>query len=159
MERTDRRSSLGLRVATLLGIGWAPVAPGTVATIVAGVPCFLLVGHLSWPAQTAFALFVYALGWVATDAAERELGKSDPSEAVIDELCGFLVSMLGHPVTFPSILAGIVFFRLFDIWKPWPLRWLDRNIHGGFGAMLDDLGAGIYANVAGLIVLRLAGVI
>ncbi len=147
------------RVATVLGLGLAPWAPGTVATIFSGIPCFLLAGHLSWVWQTIFALLVFRIGWVASDRVERELSRPDPREAVIDELCGYLVAMIGHPVTFASIAAGAFFFRLFDIWKPWPLRWLDKNVPGGFGIMLDDVGAGIYANIAGLVVLKLAGLL
>lgn len=151
--------TVNFRVATVLGLGLAPWAPGTVATIFSGIPCFLLVGHLSWVWQTIFALLVFRIGWVTSDRVERELGRPDPREAVIDELCGYLVAMIGHPVTFASIAAGAFFFRLFDIWKPWPLRWLDKNVPGGFGIMLDDVGAGIYANIAGLIVLKLAGLL
>ncbi|MEN6441968.1 MAG: phosphatidylglycerophosphatase A [Syntrophobacter sp.] len=144
-------------MATLFGIGNAPFAPGTVATLAAGVPVFIAVGHLSWMAQTLVASLILVAGCVVSGNAERELGKADPSEVVIDELCGFLVGMIGHPVTLASILAGFAFFRLFDIWKPWPVGLLDKRLHGGLGIMLDDVAAGIYANIAGIIVLRLAG--
>lgn len=145
------------RAATLFGIGKAPFAPGTVATLVAGVPIFIAVGHLSWVFHALLAALVLAGGCIASETAEHALGKTDPSEVVIDELCGFLVGMIGHPMTFASIFAGFLFFRLFDIWKPWPLRQLEKKLHGGVGIMMDDVGAGIYANIAGVIVLKLAG--
>jgi len=143
--------------ATLFGIGRTPFAPGTMATLMPGVPVFLVVGHFSWMSQVLVASLVLVAGCIASGRAERELGKADPSEVVIDELCGFLVGMVGHPVTFASVLTGFVFFRLFDIWKPWPLRLLDEKVHGGLGIMVDDVGAGIYANIAGIIVLKAAG--
>ncbi len=146
--------SLNLLIATVLCLGKAPVAPGTVATLFAGIPCFLAIGHFSWQIQLLFSILIFGAGWYFSEMVERELRQSDPGEVVIDELCGYLVAMIGHPVAPASIFAGFLFFRLFDIWKPWPLRYLDNNLKGGMGIMMDDVGAGIYANLAGLIVLR-----
>lgn len=146
--------SLDLLMATCLGLGKAPIAPGTVATLFAGVPCFLAVGHFSWQIQFLFSILVFGAGWYFSERAARELQRTDPGEIVIDELCGFLIGMIGHPVGVVSILAGFFFFRLFDIWKPWPLRILER-LRGGLGIMMDDVGAGIYANMAGLLTLKL----
>jgi phosphatidylglycerophosphatase A len=151
----SEKHSLNFWLATVLGLGKAPFAPGTVASFFAGIPFFLAVGSFSLFVQLLAAGIVFAAGWYTSDKTEQELGKTDPSEIVIDELCGFLIAMLGHPVTFGSILAGFVFFRLFDIWKPWPLRTLERKLRGGLGVMADDVGAGIYANLAGLIVSAL----
>ncbi len=150
-----RRHSTSYWLASVLGAGRAPFAPGTVATLVAGIPCFLAVGYLSNLSQLLVSIILFALGVYVSDNTERELGKTDPGEVVIDELCGYLVSMIGHPVTLPSILAGVIFFRIFDIWKPWPLRVLETRLKGGLGIMADDVGAGVYANLAGLIVLKL----
>jgi len=147
--------SLNFRVASLFGLGKAPFASGTVATLVAGIPSFLAVGYVSVLFQVVIVGAVFAAGWYTAERTEKELGRSDPSEVVIDELCGFLISMLGHPVTFASIFTGFVFFRLFDIWKPWPVRALEKKLQGGLGVMADDVGAGIYANLAGLFVLAL----
>jgi phosphatidylglycerophosphatase A len=149
----SEKHSLNFWVASVLGLGKAPWAPGTVATLCAGVPCFLLVGHFSIVFQLLAAAIVFAAGWYTSEKTEQELNKTDPSEIVIDELCGFLIAMLGHPVTFASILAGFAFFRLFDIWKPWPLRTLEQKLAGGLGVMMDDVGAGVYANLAGILVL------
>ena len=143
--------------ATLFGIGNAPVAPGTVATLAAGVPAFLAIGFLSWPLQALFAAVILIVGYRSSTEAELELGKVDPCEVVIDELCGFLIAMIGHPVTLGSILAGFILFRLFDIWKPWPLRLFQERMSGGLGIMMDDVGAGVYANIGGLIILKACG--
>ncbi len=152
-----KKYSFYVCAATIFGLGNSPFAPGTVATLVAGVPFFLVAGHLSWIAQTLVAATVLAVGCIASGRAELELGKTDAQQIVIDELCGFLIAMIGHPVTFPSILAGFALFRLFDIWKPWPLRFMQDNLGGGLAVMMDDVGAGIYANVLGLVILNFAG--
>jgi phosphatidylglycerophosphatase A len=149
----SEKHSLNFWVASVLGLGKAPLASGTVASLVAGIPCFLAVGYFQSGFQLLVAGVVFAAGWYTSEKTELELRKTDPSEIVIDELCGFLIAMLGHPVTFASILTGFAFFRLFDIWKPWPLRALEQKLRGGLGVMMDDVGAGIYANVAGLVVL------
>ncbi len=147
--------SIHSRLASIFPLGKSPVAPGTVATVVAGIPCFLLIGRFSPPAQAAFAAALFAVGSYVSHEAEKQLGRSDPQEVVIDELCGFLIAMLGHPTGFASILTGVLLFRLFDIWKPWPIRWVDRQVRGGVGIMLDDVLAGIAANILGLIILKL----
>ncbi len=142
-------------LASVFGLGTIPVAPGTAATLVAGIPCFLLAGRFPWQIQLAFAATVFWAGWVLSGKTELELGRTDPGEVVIDELCGYLVAMAGHPVSFPSILTGFLLFRLFDIWKPWPIRLVESKLTGGAAIMLDDVLAGIYANVLGLAVLKL----
>lgn len=154
-KRKQEDRSINLRLAFLFGLGKAPAAPGTVATLIAGVPCFLAAGRFSWQMQLAFSAVVFMIGWYVSGNAQRELGRIDPGEVVIDELCGYLVAMTGHPVSFVSILSGFLLFRLFDIWKPWPIRSFERKLQGGAGIMLDDVLAGIYANVLGLILLKL----
>jgi phosphatidylglycerophosphatase A len=153
----DGRMSLNLLAATVLGLGKAPAAPGTVATLAGGVPCFLAVGHLSWVYQALLAAVIFAAGWRVSGRAEIELQKTDAPEIVIDELCGFIIAMVGHPVGFASVTAGFVLFRIFDIWKPWPLRLFQESLSGGLGVMMDDVGAGIYANIAGLVIMWAAG--
>ncbi len=155
--RAGVKMSLNLLAATVLGLGKAPAAPGTVATLVAGVPCFLAAGHLPWVFQALLAAVIFAVGCRVSGKAEIELQKTDAQQIVIDELCGFMIAMVGHPVGLASVTAGFVFFRIFDIWKPWPLRWFQEKLSGGLGVMMDDVGAGIYANLAGLVILRAAG--
>ncbi|MGC9195507.1 MAG: phosphatidylglycerophosphatase A family protein [Syntrophobacteraceae bacterium] len=152
MEQT---SSIHSRLASLFGLGKSSVAPGTVATLVAGIPCFLLIGHLSAWIQSALVLALFLAGWYLSGVAEMKAGRSDPQEVVIDELCGYLVAMVGHPVSLLSIFTGFLLFRIFDIAKPWPIGFVDRKIRGGIGIMLDDVLAGIAANILGLIILKL----
>ena len=147
--------SIYYRLASIFGLGEAPVAPGTVATLIAGISCFLAAGRFPWQIQLIFAGAVFWIGWVVSEETERELGRADPREVVIDELCGYLVAMAGHAVSFPSILTGFLLFRLFDIWKPWPIRSVESKLTGGAAIMLDDVLAGICANVLGLIILKL----
>lgn len=149
--------SVCFRLASIFGIGKAPVAPGTVATLVVGVPCFLAAGRFPWQVQLAFAVALFWTGWYLSRETELELGRTDPKEVVIDELCGYLVAMAGHPLSFSSILTGFLLFRLFDIWKPWPICSVERKLSGGVAVMLDDVLAGIYANVLGLVLLKLIG--
>ena len=147
--------SIHCRLASVFGLGKAPAAPGTVATLIAGIPCFLAAGRFPWQIQLIFAGALFWIGWVVSGKTERELGRTDPPEVVIDELCGYLVAMTGHAVSFPSILTGFLLFRLFDIWKPWPIRSVETKLTGGAAIMIDDVLAGICANVLGLIVLKL----
>jgi len=142
-------------LASVFGLGRSPVAPGTVATLVAGVPCFIAVGRLPWQMHLALAGALFSIGWYISGKTERQLGAIDPAEVVIDELCGYLVAMTGHAVSFPSIACGFFLFRLFDIWKPWPIRSVERKLTGGASIMVDDVLAGIYANLTGFVVLKL----
>jgi phosphatidylglycerophosphatase A len=141
--------------ASIFGLGRSPVAPGSVATLVAGVPFFIAVGCFSWPVLLAIDAALFWAGWYVSGKAERQLGKTDPPEVVIDELCGYMVAMTGHPVSFASICCGFLLFRLFDIWKPWPIRYVEKNLRGGASIMLDDVLAGVCANILGFIFLKL----
>ena len=147
------KRSLSYWIATLGGIGRFPVAPGTAATIAVGFPAVFVLGF--FPQWTVFlaAACVTVLGCIASTAAEREIGTRDPGEIVIDELAGFLVAVAGHPVALKPVLLGFFFFRLYDIWKPWPLRLLQDRLNAGTAVMMDDIGAGIYANLSIWVVL------
>ena len=153
MQKTP---SLYSRLASIFWLGQAPVAPGTVATLFAGVPCFLALGRFSWQVQAALAFALFLAGSYLSGEAERELGAIDPQEVVIDELCGYLFAMLGHPLSLISIMTGFLLFRTFDILKPWPIRLVEEKLSGGIAVMLDDVAAGIFANILGLIILKLA---
>jgi len=142
-------------LASVFGLGRSPVAPGTVATLVAGVPCFIAVGRFPWQMHLALAAALFWIGWYLAGKVERQLRRTDPGEVVIDELCGYLVAMTGHAVTLSSIICGFLLFRLFDIWKPWPIRSVERKLTGGASIMVDDVLAGIYANLLGFVVLKL----
>lgn len=153
----EKHPTLYSRLASISPLGSSPVAPGTVATLLAGIPCFLVVGRFSWQIQAALALALLLAGSYVCREAERELGITDPQQVVLDELCGYLVAMLGHPIGLLSIFTGALLFRVFDIWKPWPIHLVERKLTGGIAIMLDDVVAGIFANILGLVILKLAG--
>jgi phosphatidylglycerophosphatase A len=96
---------------------------------------------------------VVILSCYCADAAEKALGRHDPNQIVVDELAGYLVTMVTLPFTVPSVLLGFAAFRLFDIWKPWPICKLHGSFKGGVGVVMDDVGAGIYAHLLVWLVL------
>lgn len=126
--------------------GRIPFAPGTAGSLV-GIPIIYLLSKFSWPvALTVSVLFILVAVWVAGEA-ERQLASKDPGCVVIDEIAGMVVTMLGLPLSFGMVTAGFLFFRIFDIVKPPPVRQLDRRMSGGWGIVLDDVAAGIMANI------------
>lgn len=139
-------------IAFGFGAGLAPIAPGTVGTLV-GLPFFLVLMWLPLAGYglATLALFVFGC-WVCGESA-RLLGVHDYGGIVFDEIVGFLIAaapLLIWPSASPGgwalgLLAAFLLFRLFDIWKPWPIRLLDRHVHGGFGIMIDDALAGLFA--------------
>ncbi len=136
---------LAVAVSSAGYCGFFPLAPGTVGSAV-GLVVWAAVrasggGTAAELAVAAALLLVGA--WAATEA-ERHLGTTDPGPVVIDEVMGMCVTMVAAPFTWPAALLGFVLFRAFDIVKPPPARQLER-LHGGWGIMLDDLAAGIYA--------------
>ena len=131
----------------------APKAPGTFGTLLA-VPLYLLLGQLLLLPYilivvVAFVIGVYLCGKTATD-----LGVHDHPGIVWDEFVGFWITMIAAPAGWLWIVIGFALFRLFDIWKPWPIRFFDKNVESGLGIMIDDVLAGIYA----LLVLQLIAV-
>jgi len=139
-------------IATAMGAGLAPRAPGTVGSLVALLPWWFLLQSLSpgWYAVVLVAGFV--LGVWACGVACRRLGVHDHGALVWDEVIGMWIALIAAPAHWGWMVAGFALFRLFDIWKPWPVRVADRRVHGGFGVMLDDVIAGVYA----LVVLQAA---
>lgn len=126
------------------GAGLSPKAPGTVGTLVA-IPLYWVMQ--SWPLWlylTAILVGFIAGIWICQQAVNW-LKKEDPSAVVWDEIVGFWVTMIAAPAGWQWIVVGFVFFRLFDIWKPWPISVADQKLHGGFGIMLDDILAGVFA--------------
>jgi len=132
------------------GSGLAKKAPGTFGTF-AAIPFFLLLQNLSWPLYLSWLLVTFALGVLWCDRSSKAMGVHDHGGIVWDEFVGFWITMFMAPAGWVWILVGFVLFRFFDILKPWPINWLDKKVHGGFGIMIDDVLAGIYA----LLVLQL----
>jgi len=133
---------VALLIATVAGVGYAPVAPGTVASALTVVLLALL--SPSPAARLVFLLVVIVVGTWAAHDAERSLGEKDPGAIVIDEVAGMALSVLTPPLTPLVVLAGFLLFRVFDIVKPYPANALQR-LRGGVGVMIDDLVAGLYA--------------
>ena len=145
-------------LAVLGGIGRAPVASGSVATLVAGVPAAWVMSTIRQPLYGAVLLTAFLLvSWLACDVAANKLGKKDPREVVVDELAGYLVTMFALPATLLSLAIGFLLFRIFDIWKPWPIRVADTKVPGGLGILLDDLLAGLAAHLLLRAILALLG--
>ncbi len=149
------RNSLAAVLATWFGCGFSPVAPGTVGSIGALVPAFLLARYGGWVpwhfAVLAAAGFLPA-AWAAGSYAAR-MGAEDPGAVVADEVLGQWLALAGATTfNWKSWLAAFLLFRLFDIWKPFPVRRFEK-LPGGWGIVADDLAAGAYA----ALVLRAAG--
>lgn len=126
------------------GSGLSPLAPGTVGTL-AAIPLYLLLSGLSLPLYLLLLLIAVAVGvWLCGESAER-LGVHDHGGIVWDEFVGFWITMLAAPAGWWWIALGFVLFRVFDIWKPWPIKRIDQQVKGGLGIMLDDVLAGLYA--------------
>jgi phosphatidylglycerophosphatase A len=127
-----------------LGTGLSPVAPGTVGTILGVVLAWLLL-PLSFEFQFMVAIALIVSGvWICGESAKR-VGVHDHSGIVWDEIAAMYLILIVVPVSAPIWAIAFALFRLFDIWKPWPIRDLDHRLHGGLGIMLDDLVAALYA--------------
>ncbi|EGL56149.1 phosphatidylglycerophosphatase A and related protein [Methylophaga aminisulfidivorans MP] len=132
------------------GSGLAPKAPGTFGTL-AAIPVFYLMQSLPMASYLLLTVVFFFLGiWFCQKTVDW-LQQDDPSAIVWDEIVGFLITMIAAPSGWLWILLGFVLFRVFDILKPWPVSLADKRLHGGFGVMLDDVIAGLYA----LLILQL----
>ncbi len=126
------------------GSGLAPKAPGTFGTLMA-IPLYLLLAQSSLLVYAAIVFAAFIIGIFLCGKTADDLGVHDHPGIVWDEFVGFWITMFAAPAGFLWLLAGFALFRLFDIWKPWPIKILDNKIETGFGIMIDDVLAGIYA--------------
>lgn len=126
-------------------VGYIPFAPATCASVVGAAIYWYLVPDAS-QVLLLVVLGVFVVGLWLSDRLEKKWGPDD-RRIVIDEICGVLVAFLFVPRSLGVLIAGLLLFRLFDIWKPFPIRRSER-LRGGLGIMLDDLLSGAYANVA-----------
>ena len=142
-RKSDISEKTALVLSTWFGTGLLPGAPGTFGTV-AAIPLAVGMTYLGiGPRVLIFAVVVTVAIW-ASDQSQRLLGHNDPSAVVIDEVAGFLLTMFLLPLSWLNLGIGFIFFRFFDILKPYPIRHLER-LKGGFGIVMDDLVAGIYA--------------
>lgn len=149
----DNRRDKGLLMAMATGLysGYAPFAPGTFGALAGLIPALLLVWLAPPMVSLSVIIAAIVLGiWIA-HAAEKKIGQTDPGCIVIDEIAGIMVTVWGLPVAWPAILwtgiGGFVLFRVLDIVKPFPIRYVDKKLPGGAGIMFDDVIAGIIANI------------
>ncbi|MEK6770211.1 MAG: phosphatidylglycerophosphatase A [Pseudomonadota bacterium] len=130
-------------LATGFGVGTVPVAPGTVGTLLA-VPIYLLLSTANLLLYLEILVVLLVVGLVVCHTASAILGDDHPA-IVWDEIVGFLITMAAAPAHWVWLVAGFLLFRLFDIWKPFPIRQVQDRLHGGPGTMFDDVLAGVYA--------------
>ncbi|MEJ6518383.1 phosphatidylglycerophosphatase A [Shewanella bicestrii] len=126
------------------GSGLAAKAPGTFGTL-AAIPLYLLLAQLPLAWYLAVTLVCVFAGIYICDKAAKDMGVHDHGAIVWDEVAGLLITMIAAPAGVLWLVVGFVLFRFFDIIKPWPIRWLDAKVEGGFGIMIDDVLAGIFA--------------
>jgi len=143
------KNRLAMLFASAFYIGFIPGAPGTYASIAATLVYFLIY-HFTQPLVPALHFsticLISLIGVLAASRASKVAGVEDPSFIVIDEVAGQLVTFLFLPVSAYNLILGTAAFRLFDIWKPFPIRKLE-SLGGGTGIMADDLLAGVYGNL------------
>jgi phosphatidylglycerophosphatase A len=143
---------LALVFASAFGAGFAPFAPGTVGSAVGLLLWMLLPQTMAVQAIAVVALF--AIGSWSGTVAERHFGRTDPGQVVLDEVMGMLATLFMNPVGWRGALVAFLLFRVADVLKPFPARRLER-LPGGVGIMADDLMAGVYANLALRVILRI----
>lgn len=169
LSADQRRALLTMPAGWLacgFGSGLAPFAQGTFGSLVALLP-WLLLRQLALPVYVLVLLVGFGVGVWACGVAGRALQVADHRSIVWDEFIGQWITLVpllipgllpaGHIPLGLAILAGFTLFRLFDVWKPWPISWLDRRVKGGLGVMIDDVLAGVFAAIvllAGLSLLR-----
>ncbi len=141
--------------ATGGGVGYLPKAPGTFGSIVGLGLVWCLKDLPLLPACVTLVVFLLLAVWSA-GLAEGLLGKHDPQVVVIDEVIGMWVAVFLLPWSWQTLLAGFVLFRIFDVWKPFPVNWCQNKLPGGWGIVMDDVMAGVYAHLLLRIFLRMS---
>lgn len=134
----------GYFVAFGFGSGLMPFAPGTWGTLVA-IPIYLLLSSFPLWCYLGVTLLAFALGVYVSDKVTKDLGIDDYSGIVWDEVVGYLLTMAMAPAGLWWMIGGFLLFRFFDIWKPQPIRFVDKHVKGGLGIMLDDVLAAVPA--------------
>ncbi|WP_022941307.1 phosphatidylglycerophosphatase A family protein [Psychromonas hadalis] len=150
MKREDLK---GLKLSNPLhlaavgfGSGLASKAPGTFGTL-AAVPLYYLLSFLSLESYIIILIVTSLLGFWFCHVTSRDMGVHDHKAIVWDEFVGYWITMVTVPFSLQWAVVGFILFRFFDILKPWPISWLDKKMQGGFGIMIDDIVAGIFAAI------------
>lgn len=142
-------------LATGLGVGYSPIAPVTLGTLVA-IPIYYFLSAIPFPLyEITLAGFFFLAVWIS-EKSEAVFGKKDDPKIIIDEMMGFFITMLWVPKTTLFVIFGFILFRFFDILKPPPIRLVER-VRGGYGVVLDDVLAGVYANIILQMIYWVAG--
>ena len=140
------KNKLILLIASGLGLGYAPLIPGTFGTLL-GVLIYYFLGQRQWWLVILITILIFLIAVWSSHQAEKIMFTRDPQVVTIDEVAGYLVTMLIFPNNWKWLLAGFVLFRVFDIIKPWPASYFDNVSRRGFAVVMDDIVAGIYANI------------
>lgn len=135
------------------GSGLSPKAPGTVGTL-AALPFWLYLDSLALIPQLAFLVIAFTVGVYICGKTSADLNVHDHGGIVWDEFVGVWLTLIFVPATWFSIVLAFIVFRFFDIVKPWPIRWIDKKVHGGFGIMIDDIIAGLFAGMSLFVLFR-----
>lgn len=130
-------------LAVGFGAGASPIMPGTMGTFI-GMLFFMTLSEASLWNYLLITLVAFIVGIWLCGSTARDFNEHDHPGIVWDEIVGYLVAMIGLPFSLPWMFAGFFLFRAFDIFKPWPIKFLDNYVKGGFGIMVDDLVAGVY---------------
>jgi phosphatidylglycerophosphatase A len=145
-------------LATWFGVGLIPIAPGTWGSL-AALPFAWVLGSLWGTIGLAIAAtIVFFVGWWAAATISKAGAIKDPGAVVIDEVAAQWFVLLAAPRDPFAWVLAFILFRILDIWKPWPVRWADRDVAGGLGVMLDDILAAVYAALVLSALLMIGGV-
>jgi phosphatidylglycerophosphatase A len=143
--------------ATGFGVGFSRHAPGTLGTLV-GVPVYLVFSHFPWFLYLVSIIALSFLAIYVSQEAEKIFNTKDASQIVIDEIAGFQFTMFLVTPTIAHVAAGFILFRIFDIVKPFPIRFCEGRLRGGYGVVGDDVVAGIYGNIVLLLLITFTGI-
>ena len=141
-----------LFLALGFGSGLAKKAPGTCGTV-AAIPVYLLLVQFNLPLYLMITLVITLVGIPICGIAADKLGDHDHGGIVWDEIAGYLITMAFVGFSWKAAIWGFILFRLFDIVKPWPIKWVDSKVEGGLGIMLDDVLAGVFAGIILLFII------
>ena len=142
---------LRVLLATGLGCGFAPVAPGTVGSALGALVWWFVFADLDYYLRAAAAFAVFFFSVLVVESAVKRYGLGDDRAIVLDEVVGMWFALLFMPKSIFWVAAAFVLFRIADIVKPWPASWVDTRVTGGLGIMADDLIAGMMAAVAAFV--------